>query len=76
MLWPVSVYSDLGLIESADGKALVWMDALYFSVATWTTIGSGDMHPVGLGKLVAAAHSLMGYFYLAVLISFITRRSG
>ena len=45
-------------------------DSMYFTVATWTTVGYGDFIPYdGWTKFVAAAAALNGYVVLAVLIS-------
>lgn len=44
-------------------------DALYFSVVTLTTLGYGDMVPIGPGRFVAALQGLTGYFILGILVS-------
>ena len=45
-----------------------WMDALYFSVVTFTTTGYGDLVPVGFGRLIATGDALMGLAVAALLI--------
>src|SRR6185295_9173771 len=34
------------------------LDYFYFSIATYTTLGMGDLHPVGVLRLVAGIESL------------------
>ncbi|RUM08308.1 potassium channel family protein [Rhizobium chutanense] len=43
-------------------------DALYYSVVTFTTVGYGDLSPVGLGRYVAMALAASGLFLSALLI--------
>jgi hypothetical protein len=39
-------YHHGGLVR-ADGPATSWIDSLYFSVTTWTTLGYGDVTATG-----------------------------
>lgn len=41
---------------------------LYFSVVTFTTLGYGDITPVGLSRLVAAVEAFSGSFTLALFV--------
>lgn len=43
--------------------------ALYLSVATFTTLGYGDFAPLGVGRALAAIEALTGYVVLAVVAS-------
>ena len=45
-------------------------DYIYFSVVTATTLGYGDFHPIGIGKIFASmeAISFMWAAYIAVLL--------
>ena len=66
----------------ADGGSLVAFDAaasarenivslfksLYFSVVTFTTLGYGDLVPVGVSRLVAAVEAFAGSFTLALFV--------
>jgi hypothetical protein len=45
-----------------------YMNAIYFSTVTWTTLGYGDIQPVGIYKLVAAAEAIFGYIFMALLM--------
>jgi len=43
-------------------------DALYFSVITFTSLGYGDLAPLGYGKAVAAVEVLVGLGLVAIFI--------
>ena len=67
-------YSDGNLIT--DGSANFdpdIFDGLYFSIVTWTTLGYGDLYPVGLGKFIAAIEALSGYIFTALLVVMIIK---
>ncbi len=44
-------------------------NATYFSVITATTLGYGDLIPLGFSKVLAAGEATLGFFVLAVFIS-------
>ncbi|MDC1143060.1 potassium channel family protein [Planctomycetota bacterium] len=49
---------------------LEWVDAMYFSLVTLTTLGYGDVRPVGeVARMVAALEAVFGVLYLAMLVS-------
>jgi len=47
---------------------LAFLNILYFSVATFTTLGYGDMSPVGISRLIAASEAFLGAFILALFV--------
>ncbi len=49
-------------------NALAFLNILYFSVATFTTLGYGDMSPVGISRLIAASEAFLGAFILALFV--------
>jgi hypothetical protein len=52
------------------GKAMNWADFLYFSFATLTTLGYGDIVPVtSQARSLAVVEAVIGVMYLAVIIS-------
>ncbi|WP_170329696.1 potassium channel family protein [Ruegeria arenilitoris] len=57
-------YYDLCVL-GAKGPA----DVLYFSYVTFTTVGYGDMAPVGLCRALAAAEAVMGYVLLGMFVA-------
>ncbi len=44
------------------------LNSLYFSVVTFTTLGYGDILPIGISKLFAGIEALMGGFILALFV--------
>ena len=55
-------------LEGLDNRAANFLDYLYFSIVTWTTLGYGDLHPSEAGRLFAAFQALLGYVYTALLV--------
>lgn len=45
-----------------------WINCLYFSTVTFTTLGYGDYQPYGFSKLFASFEALIGAFLIAVFI--------
>jgi len=58
----------LSLSASISENILDFSNALYFSVVTFTTLGYGDVLPVGISKLFAGIEALMGGFILALFV--------
>lgn len=46
----------------------IFLDCLYFSVVTFTTLGYGDILPLGISKLFAGLEALLGGFVLAIFV--------
>lgn len=54
-------------------EGLDWVDAVYFSIVTLTTVGYGDFVPqTMIGKIFTIAYILIGVGVLASLLSTIT----
>jgi Ion channel len=65
--WFGDVVVDIG--EFA-GRAVTFRDYLYFSAETYTTLGLGDIYPVGDLRLIASIESLNGLLLLGWSASF------
>jgi len=57
---------------SLDNTAFVntmhFLNSLYFSVVTFTTLGYGDISPLGFSRLIAATEAFIGSFTLALFV--------
>ena len=50
-------------MKSRDG-----FDPIYFSVVTFTTVGYGDLYPIGFGRIFALLDVIVGLAFTALLI--------
>ena len=46
---------------------LSWLNAIYFSVVTWTTLGFGDYRPHDSIKYLVIIESMIGYIFMSLL---------
>ncbi|TQV85512.1 ion channel [Aliikangiella coralliicola] len=46
----------------------IYFTALYFSVVTFTTLGYGDLAPIGVARALAALEAFLGSFTLALFV--------
>ena len=68
-----------GTLFYANVEHFSYLDALYFSFTTLTTIGYGDIYPVTVvGKIFTMAYSVIGLgimaSFLAVVVKKLDRR--
>ncbi len=67
--------STLGSLEKMISWGLISLFRTeYFSIVTATTLGYGDMHPIGVAKLVAALEAIFGMFMWAVFLTVFARK--
>ena len=59
-----------GIGHIAGATPLLLMDAIYVSSATYTTVGYGDLSPVGPIRLLLACEALAGFVLLTWSASF------
>lgn len=72
------IYRLGGLVESADdpGEAVGFLDSLYFSALTFSTLGYGDFNPLGtFGRVTAIFETALGVTILAILVFVFSRRA-
>ncbi len=63
--------SDFGMIvHTVAAEPSTWLDYVYFSFITYTTVGYGDMIPRGPIRFVAATEALTGWVLLGWSASF------
>ena len=74
---PITIKSSLPMLLSNQGDVLQKLEtAFYMSVVTFTTLGYGDAHPIGITKLIAASEALIGFFvYSSFVATFLKRLS-
>ena len=58
-------------IPKADDFIDQMMDAMYFSMVTFTTLGYGDIQPVGFCRMMAMSEALCGIFFTPVFVVFL-----
>ncbi len=51
-----------------------WLECLYTSVITFTTLGYGDVHPIGFSRIVASIEAGIGIIMTALFIFVFTRK--
>ncbi|NJE75469.1 potassium channel family protein [Thermococcus sp. ES12] len=60
-------------VEGISGS-MGFLDYEYFSVVTATTLGYGDYHPIGVGRVIASLEALFGMFMWAVFLTVFARK--
>jgi hypothetical protein len=58
-----------GLAYSNDNRPVTFGNSVYFSVVTFTSLGYGDIIPVGYGKVLAAVEVVLGLAFLGTGIA-------
>ena len=56
------------VLTQSETLPLPLRDAIYFSTVTWTTLGYGDIVPIGDTRLIAGFEALAGYVTMSLLI--------
>ncbi len=71
LLYSVAVVVGMGTVFYRTVEGWSWIDSLFFTVVTLTTVGYGDLSPTGPGsKLFTVTFILLG---VGLLLSFIER---
>ena len=61
-------YQAFSLHNSFEDNVIFFLESLYYSVVTFTTLGYGDFIPVGFSRLVAALEAFTGSFTIALFV--------
>jgi len=67
-LWALSLVPGAGGIH---GKSAEFLDAVYLSASTFTTVGFGDLAPTGAVRFLAGTESLNGFILITWSASFL-----
>ncbi len=60
-------------LENGKVSNLTLADGMYFSTTTITTLGMGDIEPVGVFRYFVMSEVILGLMYTGLLIYFITK---
>jgi len=63
-----------GLLNAAEPFSPSFFQALYFSIITFTTVGFGDIVPLGFTKCVAVFEAFCGVFVIPLLVISLSRK--
>ena len=62
------------LIQNFHSILTDFLFCVYTTVITFTTLGYGDVHPIGLSRVFASIESELGVFMTALFIFVFTRK--
>ncbi len=61
-----------GIVDDDSGKIITDSSScFYFSVVTFTTLGYGDLQPIGVARKVAAFEAFVGYLSMGLIIGIV-----
>lgn len=52
-----------------------YIDIYYFSFTTFTTLGYGDMRPVGVCRIITSIEAVSGYIFLGLVVAFASEKA-
>ena len=69
----MGISSAAGMVEFSSSNSVLdntyaFLNCLYYSVVTFTTLGYGDLTPVGFSKVLAACEAFAGSFTMALFV--------
>lgn len=66
------IYYRYGLVFGGEHVKVSFLDSLYFSATTWTTLGYGDFSPIPRIRHITSIEAVLGYMGLGLWISLIS----
>lgn len=63
-----------GIVFSTDDRLPGFLDCLYFSVVTISSLGYGDIRPTGISKCACSVEVLLGLAFIGLLIAKLASR--
>ena len=67
-LWVLLMFANTGSVTGSEGRSL--LDAVYLSANTYTTVGFGDLAPVGPVRFIGDTMALTGLVLITWSASF------
>lgn len=68
------IYWRYGLLQQGEQVDVSLLEATYFSVTTFTTLGYGDFAPIPRIRHITSIQALLGYVALGLWVGLINRR--
>jgi hypothetical protein len=62
-----NIYRYTGIIDGGR-ETFRPLVCLYFSIITWTSVGYGDVQPIGLARLIACVEAVYAHIWMIVFI--------
>lgn len=72
--WAGALEPGSGAAETTVDLLAVFAESIYFSTITFTTLGYGDVRPLGWAKALATVESFVGALFLALLVFVLGRQ--
>jgi len=66
------IYYRYGLLQNGIPTKISFVDSIYFSITTWSTLGYGDFAPIPRIRLITSIEAIIGYVGLGLWISLIS----
>ena len=74
VFYTVMTPSENGVMHSTELKDFNFYNGLYFSIVTVSSLGYGDMYPVGWSKIAATAEVILGLGFIGIMLAKLTSR--
>ncbi len=74
LVYYVLPFFGIETVSEMENKSLDFPSYLYFSIVTATTLGYGDFHPVGIGRIFASLEALTGMLMWAIFLVVFARK--